>query len=84
MKGEVVRINTAIFSRDRMARDAGISFTIPISMARWVADGLLATGHSTSEWCRRPLALTVSRPRPVRDASVVSAGPQSTPVCVAA
>jgi S1-C subfamily serine protease len=46
MKGEVVGINTAIFSpANGLAQSAGISFAIPINMARWVADELLATGR---------------------------------------
>ncbi len=43
LNGEVVGINTAISSRS--GGYDGVGFSIPINMARWVADQLLEHGH---------------------------------------
>jgi serine protease Do len=48
MKGEVVGINTAIFSRS--GGNVGIGFAIPISMARGIIDQLKASGTVTRGW----------------------------------
>lgn len=42
LKGEVIGINTAISTRSGGSQ--GVGFTIPINMARWVADQLTANG----------------------------------------
>ena len=42
LRGEVVGINTAITSRS--GGNNGIAFSVPINLARWVADQLLAHG----------------------------------------
>ncbi len=43
LDGEVVGINTAIFSRT--GRNEGIGFAIPINLAKWIADELLNHGR---------------------------------------
>lgn len=43
LDGEVVGINTAIFSRS--GRNEGIGFAIPINLAKWIADELLNHGR---------------------------------------
>lgn len=43
LDGEVVGINTAIFSRT--GRNEGIGFAIPINLAKWIADELLQHGR---------------------------------------
>ncbi|NMC19124.1 MAG: PDZ domain-containing protein [Thermogutta sp.] len=43
LDGEVVGINTAIFSRT--GRNEGIGFAIPINLAKWIADELLHHGR---------------------------------------
>jgi serine protease Do len=48
LKGEVVGINTAIFSRT--GGNIGIGFAIPIDMARNIIDQLRATGKVTRGW----------------------------------
>ncbi len=48
MEGEVVGINTAIFSRT--GGNVGIGFTIPINMARDILDELKADGKVTRGW----------------------------------
>jgi serine protease Do len=48
MKGEVVGINTAIFSRS--GGNVGIGFAIPISLARGIIDQLKASGTVTRGW----------------------------------
>ncbi len=46
LKGEVIGINTAIFSPDlERSQNAGISFAIPSNMAKRIADELLKTGR---------------------------------------
>jgi len=48
MKGEVVGINTAIFSRS--GGNVGIGFAIPISLARGIIDQLKTSGTVTRGW----------------------------------
>ncbi len=48
MKGEVVGINTAIFSRS--GGNVGIGFAIPINLARGIIDQLRASGAVTRGW----------------------------------
>jgi serine protease Do len=48
MKGEVVGINTAIFSRS--GGNVGIGFAIPINLARGIIDQLKASGAVTRGW----------------------------------
>lgn len=48
MKGEVVGINTAIFSRS--GGNVGIGFAIPINLARGIIDQLRASGTVTRGW----------------------------------
>lgn len=48
MKGEVVGINTAIFSRS--GGNVGIGFAIPINLARGIIDQLKASGTVTRGW----------------------------------
>lgn len=48
LNGEVVGINTAIFSRS--GGNVGIGFAIPISMARKIIDQLIAEGSVTRGW----------------------------------
>ena len=48
MKGEVVGINTAIFSRT--GGNIGIGFAIPINMARGIVEQLKTTGSVTRGW----------------------------------
>ncbi|GAB4139849.1 MAG: DegQ family serine endoprotease [Thermogutta sp.] len=43
LDGEVIGINTAIFSRT--GRNEGIGFAIPINLAKWIADELLRHGR---------------------------------------
>ena len=43
LRGEVIGINTAISTRSGGSQ--GVGFTIPINMARWVADQLTANGE---------------------------------------
>ncbi len=43
LDGEVVGINTAIFSRT--GRNEGIGFAIPINLAKWISDELLRHGR---------------------------------------
>lgn len=45
LKGEVVGINTAISTRS--GGNDGVAFTVPINLARWVSDQLIANGHVT-------------------------------------
>ena len=80
MKGDVVGINTAIYSpANGLAQSAGISFAIPINMARWVADELLATGRVPRPGIGVTTAdspATVADPRPGAEiARVVADGP---------
>ncbi|MBW1860071.1 MAG: DegQ family serine endoprotease [Deltaproteobacteria bacterium] len=48
MRGEVVGINTAIFSRS--GGNVGIGFAIPINMAKGIIDQLKASGTVTRGW----------------------------------
>jgi serine protease Do len=48
MKGEVVGINTAIFSRS--GGNVGIGFAIPINMAKGIIDQLRTSGSVTRGW----------------------------------
>ncbi|MGC8852797.1 MAG: DegQ family serine endoprotease [Hydrogenobacter sp.] len=45
IKGEVIGINTAI-----VAEGQGLGFAIPINLAKWVADQLIAKGKVTRGW----------------------------------
>jgi serine protease Do len=45
IKGEVIGINTAI-----MAEGQGLGFAIPINLAKWVADQLMAKGRVVRGW----------------------------------
>jgi len=48
LRGEVIGINTAIFSKS--GGYMGIGFAIPINMAKSVMDSLVATGHVSRGW----------------------------------
>jgi serine protease Do len=83
MKGDVVGINTAIFSPSNgLAQSAGISFAIPINMARWVTNELLATGRVPRPGIGVTTAdspATPADPRPGAEiARVVADGPAET------
>ncbi len=45
IRGEVIGINTAI-----LAEGQGLGFAIPINLAKWVADQLIAKGRVTRGW----------------------------------
>ncbi len=48
MKGEVIGINTALFSNT--GNNVGVGFAIPINMAGWIAGQLEQTGHVKRGW----------------------------------
>jgi len=50
MKGRLVGINSAIYSRGEGAGSIGIGFAIPSPMVRAVATSILAHGHAVRSW----------------------------------
>ncbi len=48
MNGEIIGMNTAIFSND--GNDAGVGFAVPANMVRWVANQLKQNGKVERGW----------------------------------
>lgn len=49
-KGDLIGINTAIYSASRSGGSLGIGFAIPVSTARSVLESIIATGSVTRGW----------------------------------
>jgi len=50
IKGNLIGINTAIYSASRSGGSLGIGFAIPVSTARSVLESIIATGSVTRGW----------------------------------
>ncbi len=50
MDGEVVGVNSAIYTTEQSSGSIGIGFAIPINDARWVVQQLLKFGHIEPAW----------------------------------